>query len=100
MLDDYYFHGLNRLLVNKHFDQNKLSSKILSDAENKTVENYGTSLMLQSFNNLSDMYANKIENSRQKKVSCQAPSDMKFTLPWNRTFEAEIDFKLNCILGQ
>ncbi|MEJ7740688.1 MAG: DUF4127 family protein [Chitinophagaceae bacterium] len=100
ILDDYYFHGLERLNLNKHFGQDKLSSKILDDSTNKQVENYATELLLKSFNELSNLYAHKMATSRQKNVSCQQPSNMNFKLPWNRTFEAEINFDMQCSLNR
>lgn len=96
VLDDYYFHGLRRLQVNKHFGQSGLSSKNLDDTTNKQVEDYATQLLLKSFTELSNTYARKIRNSRQQNVQCGPPSNMSFTLPWNRTFEAEINFDMGC----
>ena len=96
VLDDYYFHGSERLQVNKHFGQEGLSSKNLNDAETEQVENYTTQLLLKSFDELNVIYSHKIATSRQKDVQCGQPSNMSFKLPWNRTFEAEIDFDVVC----
>jgi len=96
VVDDYYYHGLKRLQINKHFDQNKLSSKTLDDKKNAEVEALGTKLMLESFYEFSKLYLDRLPNSRQREINCQQPSDFTFKLPWNRTFEAEINFVFNC----
>jgi hypothetical protein len=96
VIDDYFYHGLKRLQINKHFDQNKLSSKTLDDKKNAEVEAFGTRLMLESFYDFSKLYLDKLANSRQKDINCQQPSNFTFKLPWNRTFEAEINFVFNC----
>lgn len=96
VLDDYYFHGLERLNVNKHFGQSGLSSTILDETTKKQFENYAMVRLSKSFHDLSRMYFGKTTNGRQNTVKCQQPADMSFRLPWNRTFEAEIDFKLDC----
>jgi len=96
VLDDYYFHGLERSRINKHFGQQGLSSKILDDKANEQVENYATELLSKSFYELGKIYSQKLPNSRQLNVQCQQPSNMSFKLPWNRTFEAEINFDMDC----
>jgi hypothetical protein len=96
VLDDYYFHGLERSRINKHFGQAGLSSTILDDKANEKVESYSTEQLLKSFSELSKIYERKLPNSKQKTVQCEQPSNMSFKLPWNRTFEAEIDFDMVC----
>lgn len=96
VLDDYYFHGLERTRINKQFGQQGLSSKILDEKANEQVERYATQLLSKSFNELSNIYSHKIANSRQRNVQCRQPSNMSFKLPWNRTFEAEINFDMVC----
>lgn len=96
VMDDYYFHGAARLAVNKHFSQEKLSSRILDEKTNAAVEQYTTQLLLQPFGELSEIYTHKIPGSRQQQVQCTRPANLTFKLPWNRTFEAEIDFTIAC----
>lgn len=98
VLDDYYFHGSVRSKANIYFGQPKMSSKILDEAANKKMEDYTQQLLLKSFEELSGIYTRKIPNSRQQNIQCRQPSGLSFKLPWNRTFEAEIDFKMDCIL--
>jgi len=96
VLDDYYFHGLKRSQINKQFGQYKLSSRILDDQTNEEVEKYASQILLQSFNELSNIYSKRIANSRQQRIKCQQPGNFNFKLPWNRTFEAEINFDMGC----
>jgi hypothetical protein len=96
VLDDYYFHGLERLRINKQFGQQGLSSKVLDNEANEQVEKYATTLLSKSFNELSNIYSRKIANSRQQNIHCSQPSNMSFKLPWNRMFEAEINFDMGC----
>ncbi len=98
VLDDYYFHGSKRLQVNKHFGQDKLSSRTLDDKTNEEVEHYATQLLLKSFEELANVYSHKITGSIQQHVQCEKPGNMTFKLPWNRTFEAEINFDMACVV--
>jgi hypothetical protein len=59
VMDDYYFHGLKRSQINKHFDQNKLSSRILDDKTNAEVEKYATGVLSQSFTELAPFSLNE-----------------------------------------
>jgi hypothetical protein len=68
----------------------------LSDEASEKVEAFSRKLMLDSFAEFSDVYFRKNKNGLQKNVSCKKPSDLSFDLPWNRTFEAEINFDLQC----
>jgi hypothetical protein len=96
VLDDYYFHGLQRSRINKYFDQDRVSSRTLDAQKNKEVENYAMQLLTRSFAELTQMYERKLQGSRQQHVTCNQPSGFTFRLPWNRTFEAEIDFEMSC----
>ncbi|MEO6916399.1 MAG: DUF4127 family protein [Chitinophagaceae bacterium] len=95
VMDDYYFHGSVRAKANIYFKQNKLSSKIMDEKAKRDLENYASQLLGKSFGELNKAYALRIANSRQKNIQCKA-QDLTFTLPWNRTFEAEISFKMLC----
>lgn len=96
VLDDYYFHGLLRSKVNTYFAQNKASSNHLSAAVSSKVEAYGSRLLREAFDDFTRIYSQKRDNSIQKNVQCRQPGNMSFKLPWNRTFEAEIDFDMKC----
>jgi hypothetical protein len=93
VLDDYYFHGLIRSKANIYFNQNKMSSKILDDNKNKSVEDYAAALLQKSFNDLNHIFSQGSPGGQG--VRCHA-TELSFKLPWNRTFEAAINFKMEC----
>jgi hypothetical protein len=96
VLDDYYYHNEVRAKARDFILKNKWSTLRLSDEAARHVEHFSSKLMLEAFGGLSTSYFAMPKNIRQRNVRCQKPTDMKFDLPWNRTFEAEIDFSLNC----
>lgn len=96
VLDDYYYHTEVRAKAKDFIAQNKWSTLRLSDEASEKVEAFSRKLMLDSFAEFSDVYFRKNKNGLQKNVSCKKPSDLSFDLPWNRTFEAEINFDLQC----
>jgi hypothetical protein len=51
--------------------------------------------MRDAFDELSAVYF-RGNSQLQKNVRCDKPGNLSFDLPWNRTFEAEIDFDLQC----
>ncbi|MDQ3750820.1 MAG: DUF4127 family protein [Acidobacteriota bacterium] len=96
VLDDYYYHTEVRARAKNFIAQNKWSALRLSEEATEKVEAFSRRLMLDSFAEFSDLYFRKNKNGLQKNVTCEKPSNLNFDLPWNRTFEAEIDFDLQC----
>ncbi|MDQ3129815.1 MAG: DUF4127 family protein [Acidobacteriota bacterium] len=96
VLDDYYYHAPVRAKAKNYIVQNKWSSLRLSDEATEKVELFSRKLMLEAFAELSGVYFGNNKNGLQKNVRCEKPDAMTFDLPWNRTFEAEIDFRLVC----
>ena len=96
VLDDYYYHTLVRAKAKSYIAQNKWSTIRLTDEATERVEEFSRKLMLDAFEELSGIYFGENKNGLQKNVNCEKPSAMTFDLPWNRTFEAEIDFRLSC----
>ncbi|MEP7213339.1 MAG: DUF4127 family protein [Acidobacteriota bacterium] len=99
VLDDYYYHTEVRAKAKDFIVKNKWSSPRLSDDETEAVEAFAEKLMLASFRELTGLYFNGVSRSSQTGVKCTEPKNMSFDLPWNRTFEAEIDFDLQCRVG-
>jgi hypothetical protein len=95
VLDDYYFHTEVRAKAREFIKSNKWSTLRLSDAATVEVENFSSKLLQTSFDQLRKAYF----ANRQNSVQCGQPTNMNFDLPWNRTFEAEIDFDLECRVG-
>jgi hypothetical protein len=96
VLDDFYYHTLVRAEAKNFIAQNKWNPFRLSDAETEKVEQFSQKLMLESFTELSNIYFGGDKNDLPKNSMCQEASNMTFDLPWNRTFEAEIDFQIIC----
>lgn len=96
VLDDYYFHNIIRAKANQYAKQVGRSSTLMSDETTKQVEDYCLKLLQQSFDELTANYEEKRPGSLQQVVQCTKPSALQFKLPWNRTFEAMIDFDIRC----
>lgn len=96
ILDDYYYHNVIREKANDFANQRKRSSTQLSTEKTKAVESFCLNLLEQSASQLAVQYFAPVPSGLQKKVSCSGFSGLRFSLPWNRTFEADIDFDLTC----
>lgn len=98
VLDDYYFHNLVRAKANAYLTGKNLkaSSTLMNDADNEKVEKYSLGLLQEHLDDFIKNYFEKPVHSLQKNVTCEKPSPLRFELPWNRTFEADIDFDLSC----
>jgi hypothetical protein len=96
VLDDYYFHNEVRAKAKNYIAQNKWNSLRLTDEATEKVEDFSEKLMRAAFQEFSDIYFRRDNGSLQKNVECEKPHNLSFDLPWNRTFEAEIDFDLQC----
>ena len=96
VLDDFHYHNPVRTEAKNYIAQNKWNAFRLTDEQTRKVEDFALKLMQTRFNQLSQSYFQKRAGSMQKNVTCQKPSALTFDLPWNRTFEAEIDFQLAC----
>lgn len=96
LLDDFYYHTLTREETKKYIAENKMNSLRLADADAERVESFAREIMRGYFEKVGKTYFTRRPNSLQKAVKCAKPADMTFNLPWDRTFEAEIDFRLNC----
>jgi hypothetical protein len=96
VMDDYYFHTLVRKKANEFFNQSNRSGFERTEDVARQVEKYANDLLQVSFTQFASNFAEKRPGSKLKAI-CKA-SNMTFILPWNRTFEAEINFDLSCRL--
>ncbi len=96
LLDDFYYHTLTRAETKKFIAENNFNPIRLSDEAAEKVENFAAEIMRGYFEKVGKEYFTRRAASMQKNVKCAKPSEMTFDLPWNRTFEAEIDFQLKC----
>ena len=100
VLDDYYFHNIVRARAKNYIVQNKWNAFRLSDEATRKVEDYSLNLLNDSFGELACDYFGESSKNLKEGLVCQKPSDLSFNLPWNRTFEAEINFNLQCRLRE
>lgn len=96
VLDDYYYHTVVRGEAKKFIAENKWNPFRLSDEETVKVEDFSRSLMLKSLAELTQIYFGENLKDQPENLHCEKPADLYFDLPWNRTFEADIDFSLQC----
>jgi hypothetical protein len=89
LVDDYAYHSIVRPKALKMIRENKWNAFRLTDEQTKTVEEF----CLTELKPLAAKIASDF-SSNDKNVC--AINELTFDLPWNRTFEAEINFKLQC----
>ncbi|PMD91394.1 hypothetical protein BWI97_21435 [Siphonobacter sp. BAB-5405] len=92
LLDDYYFHTKVRREANAAFGQAGMSATLLDEKRNQAMETRCQEQLQAFFTQLWPAYQASIPPQYQ----CLTPSPLQFHLPWNRTFEALIDFDLTC----
>jgi hypothetical protein len=88
LLDDYTYHSIVRPMALKKIKENKWNSLRLTPQQNQEIEADCTKILETIALNLAQNYRNR-EGGMKLKLS-----NFSFTLPWLRTFEAEIDFNL------
>ncbi len=91
LLDDYIYHSIVRPEAIK-FSRAKGWNTRYEQAQIKAVETYSESKVFTR----SQEFLNGFAVTPFGKFSCTDIEDQSFVLPWGRTFEAEIDFKLVC----
>lgn len=92
LMDDYVYHTLVRP-ESIAFGRSKGWNVFrFTDEQNKTVEDF-TSPKVGS--RLED-YRKTVGILRSRRITCTAAKGYRFSLPWGRTFEAEIEFTLEC----
>jgi len=82
--------------ANAFAKQEGASSNILSNEMNQKVEQYTSELMNKSFDEFTSQYFNHSKRTVEKSINCAKKGNLIFNLPWNRTFEATIDFNIVC----
>src|SRR5690606_2156825 len=96
VMDDFYFHNPIRKASNSFAKQGGASSTMMSDKLTAEVEVYASERMNKEFDEFIKDYFNKGNHVLKKGVKCYKSGGLKFRLPWNRTFEAKIDFDIVC----
>lgn len=96
VMDDFYFHNLIRKKSNALAKRDGISSYIMTDEASSKIEAFALENMLAAFDTFTKEYFNRESSMLQRGVSCYKTADFTFSLPWNRTFEAKIDFDIAC----
>jgi hypothetical protein len=97
VMDDYYYHNLVRAKANNFLSgERRPSAALMSDSDTRRVEDYSLGLLEVYLESFEKNYFVKSRKSLQKSVQCDKVSRLRFDLPWNRTFEADIDFDITC----
>jgi Protein of unknown function (DUF4127) len=94
ILDDYLFHSEIRPDTNKRLREKNWNVFRLEPEQARITETEITPkirrIIADTLNRISPLW------SGGSGIICENVSDFRFTLPWDRTFESEIDYNLNC----
>lgn len=96
LMDDYYYHTLVRRDLNNFLRNQGQSSSIMSDKTTRKAEMCGMTSMKKHFENSIEYFSTSNPPYINKKIRCEKINNLQFSLPWNRTFEAKIDFEIDC----
>lgn len=95
VLNDFYYNNLVRkALLSK--ERNIHWSTILSDSQTSRMETVGKKLMQENLDQLYHEFSIAFKKNNLTRFNYKKPTNLEFELPWNRLFEAYIDFNLNC----
>ena len=83
LFDDYAYHSIVRPIAQKIIRENKWNAFHLTTEQTHTIK----TLCLKELQPIVEKLAKKFKNTEGVKLS-----QLTFDLPWNRTFEAEINF--------
>lgn len=89
LIDDYAYHSIVRPKALQMIRENKWNSLRLTDEQTKVIEDFCLRELEPYVSKMSKDY------KEYSKGRCEL-SPISFDLPWNRTFEAEIDFRVIC----
>lgn len=92
LLDDYIYHSVVRPQAIKFARSKGWNVFRFDDEQTKAVEEFSSSLV----KNQVWKYLNGITRIKFSSQICENVETFSFSLPWGRTFEAELDYKLNC----
>lgn len=98
VMDDYYYHNLARKKTQTYMKAEGLGSLIMDEEQTRRVEQYARTLMHDFFDRFTEGFFKDLPTGKQQ-IYCKRMGDIRFSLPWNRTFEAEIDFDIECALN-
>lgn len=96
LMDDYYYHTIVRRELNTYLQNQGQSSIIMNDETTERARAKGMKSMQKYFDKSMEYFSNSQPVYLNKRVKCEKIDCLYFGLPWNRTFEAEIDFGMEC----
>lgn len=92
LMDDYIYHSVVRP-ESIAFGRSKGWNVFrFTDEQSKAVEEFTSPKVGARL----DDYRKTVENLRSGRLNCTGTKEYRFTLPWGRTFEGEVEFELNC----
>lgn len=92
LMDDYVYHSLVRP-ESIYFGRSKGWNVFrFTDEQSAAVEEFTSPKVRARL----DDYRKTVENLRSGRMTCMEVKDYRFTLPWGRTFEGEVEFELIC----
>ena len=89
LLDDFAYHSIVRPKALQKIRDSKWTSLRLNDEQTSVIEAF----CLESMKGQAGKIAGEFGQNNSTPCSLQ---NLKFDLPWNRPFEAEIDFTISC----
>lgn len=95
VLNDFYYNNIVRNILLKK-DEDKYWSSVLSETQSREMEIIGASLMQDKLDHLYHNFTKGSKNNSAMIYDCRKPTNLEFLLPWNRLFEAHVDFKMHC----
>jgi hypothetical protein len=93
-LDDYIYNTIVRPEI-RRYAQGKNWHPFRFPAEaNREIEAFGSQQMQKHYAEARGLY--EVKDQIRTGLICEPADDLRFELPWNRAFEAEIEFSLRC----
>lgn len=96
LMDDYYYHTIVRRELNTFLQNQGQSSIIMNDETTERARSIGMKSMQKYFDESMEYFSKSQPAYINRKVKCEKRDSLYFALPWNRTFEAYVDFVIKC----
>jgi hypothetical protein len=93
-LDDYIYNSIVRPEIRKYAQGKGWNPFRFPESANAEIEAFGLAQMKGHYAEARRLYATK--DQVRNALECEPNNDLRFDLPWNRAFEAEIEFSLKC----
>ncbi len=94
LLDDYVYHSIVRPEAIKFARDKDWNVFRFNDEETKATEEFSSQRVKKEIRPIMNLMS--LVNILFNSYVCEDVRNFDFSLPWGRTFEAEIDFQLDC----